>query len=74
MTDEPEKKSGGFPLEGLTVQGLGGALAAFWMLHQKANGHFYEAAYESALGTIITGSMYCLYWLLKPRILKWRKG
>lgn len=73
MNDEQlDKKSGA--MEGLTVQGFGGAIGVAWMLYQKSKGRFYEAGFESAIGTLITGFLYGGYWLLKPRIMKWRKG
>lgn len=71
---DTEKKSNGFPVEGLTVQGFGGALGALWMMHRASNGDYYQAGQESIYGTIIAGVLYATYWLLKPRILKWRRG
>jgi len=74
MTDEQKKPEGNKSIaEGLTVQGFGGAVGVLWVLHQKANGHFYEAGFELALGTVISGVLYALYYLFAPRIMRWRR-
>lgn len=75
MSDEQEvKKQSSSAVEGLTVQGFGGAIGVTWMLYQKSKGNFYEAGFESAIGTLITGLLYGAYWLFKPRINRWRNG
>jgi hypothetical protein len=73
MADEQaEKPKQKFPVEGLTVQAFFGSCAAAWMIYERSKGNTFEAGLESIMGTIFTGFAYSLYWLFKPRIMKWR--
>lgn len=75
MTDEPNKEQTGASVaEGLAIHAIAAGLITIFFRWQKSKNSYWEAGDESLLANGLGACFDVLYWLLKPRIMRWRNG
>jgi hypothetical protein len=60
MGDEPRTKSQSI-IEGTLAQTMGGALASVIVIGLASFGHFFQAGFEAAFGTLISATCYIAF-------------
>lgn len=76
MSDEQKPQSTGGMLVEMTAVHLVGTMVVriFFRWQASENNTFWEAGDESFLANGFNALLDIMYWLVKPRIMKWRNG
>lgn len=74
MTDEVQQTTGKDVVQMVGVHAISAALVTIFFRWQASKQSFWQAGDEALIANGTAAVIDILYWLLAPRILKWRNG